>query len=253
MEQEKIGKFIAELRKKHTFTQLQLAEKLGVSDKTISRWETGKGMPEISILIPLCEILEVSIEELLLGEHLTEDNSKITDLQKKETEHFNINFIQDTKTNRSQNRYTMIFQILTYGIVIGIILLTLKQCGINVIVLLDLPSFLCILIPTIVFLAGTNFWKPFWNGIGILFGKKADVSKEAVMYSKNAITLTANMMFLLGFFLSMLQIIALFYTYKSGTLEIMAKNVSVALFPFLYGVMGFLILFLARGRLHTVL
>lgn len=70
MDQEKIGKFIAVLRKEHSLTQKELGQKLGVSDKTISKWETGRGLPEISIMKLLCETLSVSINELLSGERL---------------------------------------------------------------------------------------------------------------------------------------------------------------------------------------
>lgn len=63
MNQEKIGKFIALLRKKKNLTQNQLAEILGVSDRTISKWETGRGMPELSLLIPLSEQLGISIND----------------------------------------------------------------------------------------------------------------------------------------------------------------------------------------------
>ena len=64
MNQEKIGKFIATLRKEQSMTQKDLAQKLGVSDKTISKWETGRGLPEISIMQSLCETLCISINEL---------------------------------------------------------------------------------------------------------------------------------------------------------------------------------------------
>lgn len=70
MNQEKIGKFIATLRKEHSLTQKELAQRLGVSDKTISKWETGRGLPEISIMKCLCEILNISMNELLSGEKL---------------------------------------------------------------------------------------------------------------------------------------------------------------------------------------
>lgn len=70
MNQEKIGKFIATLRREHTMTQKELAQRLGVSDKTISKWETGRGLPEISIMKSLCETLDVSINELLSGDRL---------------------------------------------------------------------------------------------------------------------------------------------------------------------------------------
>lgn len=70
MDQVKIGKFIAELRKDKNMTQEQLGEKLGVSFKTISKWENGRGMPELSTLKPLSEELGVSINEILSGEKL---------------------------------------------------------------------------------------------------------------------------------------------------------------------------------------
>ncbi len=70
MNQEKTGKFIAVLRKEHSMTQKELAQRLGVSDKTVSKWETGRGLPEISIMQSLCETLGISINELLSGERL---------------------------------------------------------------------------------------------------------------------------------------------------------------------------------------
>ncbi len=250
MEQVKIGKFIAELRKNHGFTQMQLAEKLGVSDKTVSRWETGKGMPEISILIPLCKILEVSVNELLTGERLLKDNSQVMYLQEEDERDSIINLMQKTKAARGENRYTIIFCVLACVTVVGIILFTLKQGGTNVIVLLDPLSFLLILIPTILFLVGTGFWGYFWNGISILFGKKADISKETIICSKEAISLAANAMFLMGFLLSVLQIFVLFYNYRSGNWDVFWKNLSVSLFPFLYGIIASLVLLLVRGRLN---
>ena len=70
MNQEKIGKFIAELRKEKKMTQIDLANKLGITDRAISKWENGRGLPDLSLLTPLCEILDVSINELLSGSRL---------------------------------------------------------------------------------------------------------------------------------------------------------------------------------------
>lgn len=68
MDIEKSGKFIAICRKKRGLTQKELAEKLGVTDKAVSRWETGKGFPDVSLLIPLAEVLDVSVSDILCGE-----------------------------------------------------------------------------------------------------------------------------------------------------------------------------------------
>lgn len=68
MDQVKIGKFIAECRKKNNLTQLQLAEKLNITDRAISKWENGKSMPDSSIMLDLCKELKISVNELLNGE-----------------------------------------------------------------------------------------------------------------------------------------------------------------------------------------
>lgn len=72
MDQIKTGKFIASERKNKNMTQRQLADKLMISDKTISKWECGNGLPEVSLMMPLCEILEINVNELLSGERLEE-------------------------------------------------------------------------------------------------------------------------------------------------------------------------------------
>ena len=74
MNQEVIGKFIADCRKKKKFTQSELAEKLGITDRAISNWENGKNMPDLSLFKPLCEILDITINELLSGERLSKEN-----------------------------------------------------------------------------------------------------------------------------------------------------------------------------------
>ncbi len=66
----KIGKFIAESRKSKNITQMQLAEKLNITDRAISKWECGKAMPDASIMLELCEILGISVNELLKGEKI---------------------------------------------------------------------------------------------------------------------------------------------------------------------------------------
>ncbi|MBR5473468.1 MAG: helix-turn-helix domain-containing protein [Clostridia bacterium] len=75
MDQIKIGKFIAERRKHKNLTQLQLSEKIGITDKAISKWERGIAMPDTSIMLQLCAILEISVNELLRGEKIEMENN----------------------------------------------------------------------------------------------------------------------------------------------------------------------------------
>ena len=79
MDQEKTGRFIAQMRKQRRLTQRELADALGISDKTVSKWECGNGMPELSLMQPVCEILEIGLNELFSGEKLTDAVYKTKD------------------------------------------------------------------------------------------------------------------------------------------------------------------------------
>ena len=70
MDMIKVGKFIAECRKRQNLTQMQLAEKLNITDRAVSKWECGKSLPDSSIMLELCELLQISVNELLTGEEL---------------------------------------------------------------------------------------------------------------------------------------------------------------------------------------
>ena len=75
MDQLKIGKFIADCRKRKNLTQMQLAEKLGITDKAVSKWERGVAMPDTLIMLELCDILGISVNELLSGEKIDMENN----------------------------------------------------------------------------------------------------------------------------------------------------------------------------------
>lgn len=96
MNAEKVGKFISELRKEKDLKQSDLAKMLNVTDKAVSRWETGKGLPDISLLIPLSEVLGISVNELLSGERVKED--KVTEEKLKTT----INMSLDSMRKREK-------------------------------------------------------------------------------------------------------------------------------------------------------
>lgn len=76
MNQIKIGKFIARRRKGEGLTQAQLAEKLGITDRAVSKWETGKTMPDVSLMLELCDILGITVNELLNGEEINMENNE---------------------------------------------------------------------------------------------------------------------------------------------------------------------------------
>ncbi len=75
MDQAKIGRFIAECRKNKNLTQAQLAEKLNITDRAVSKWETGRAMPDSSIMLELCDVLSITVNDLLCGEVIIMENS----------------------------------------------------------------------------------------------------------------------------------------------------------------------------------
>lgn len=113
MNQEQIGKFIAQLRKEKKMTQIDLASKLGITDRAISKWENGRGMPDLSLLMPLCEILDVSINELLSGARLDNKNYQ----EKLEENIINAIDYSDKKIKKTKK----IFKITLSAIVIFIV------------------------------------------------------------------------------------------------------------------------------------
>ena len=76
MDQKRIGAFIAQCRKEKSLTQMQLAELLGITNQAVSKWENGRGMPDVSLLQPLCDVLGISLNELFSGEHISTEEYK---------------------------------------------------------------------------------------------------------------------------------------------------------------------------------
>lgn len=118
MNQDKIGKFIAKCRKAKKLTQSELAEKLGVTDKSISNWENGRNMPDLSLFIPLCKILDISINDLISGEKVSENKYR------EKLEENIISTIDYTNKKMSEKNYLIGIILIVFGIMIAITALT---------------------------------------------------------------------------------------------------------------------------------
>ena len=103
MDQIKIGRFIADCRKKKKLTQMQLAEMLNITDRAISKWENGKAMPDSSIMLELCDILEINVNELLSGEMIEmKDYNQIAEK----------NLLEMAKKEEVQNKKMMFYEMV---------------------------------------------------------------------------------------------------------------------------------------------
>ena len=107
MDQVKIGKFISDERKAKGYTQKQLSELLEISDKTISKWECGNGFPEASLLLPLCNELEITVNELLTGERISQQNYK------KKAEENMVNMIREKEENKQKILLTTMIGVIS--------------------------------------------------------------------------------------------------------------------------------------------
>ncbi|MBM6898325.1 helix-turn-helix transcriptional regulator [Gemmiger formicilis] len=117
MDQSKTGKFIAQERRAQNLTQRQLADKLAISDKTVSKWECGKGLPEVSLMLPLCEILQITVNDLLSGEKVAEG-----DYQKKAEENM-MDLIRENAENKERMTLSIICGVITIIAVCALVML----------------------------------------------------------------------------------------------------------------------------------
>ena len=113
MDQIKIGKFIADCRKKKNMTQMQLAERMSVTDRAVSKWENGRSMPDSSIMLELCDVLGISVNDLLHGEvvQMEEYNKKTEEL-----------LLESVRQKEESDRRMLAFEIVI-GVLSVVILL----------------------------------------------------------------------------------------------------------------------------------
>ena len=113
MDQTKIGKFIAERRKSAGLTQNQLAERLAITDRAVSKWENGRSLPDSSIMLELCGILGISVNELLSGEEISMENYN------KELEN---NLIEMIKQKEKADKQLLFLEYLVGGLLVAVLL-----------------------------------------------------------------------------------------------------------------------------------
>ena len=113
MDQIKIGKFIGEQRKVHNLTQSELSEKLGITDRAISKWERGICLPDAGLMLDLCKILEISVNELLTGEKISMENN--TEIMEK-------NLIEMAALNERTNKMLIHTEYILIALMVFIVI-----------------------------------------------------------------------------------------------------------------------------------
>lgn len=244
MDQIKIGKFISEMRKEQNMTQKQLAELLNISDKTVSKWECGKGMPDNSILLELCEALHINVNELLSGEKVSSDN-----YHRKAEE--NMLQLIDKSEKEHRNHKWNILGLLLECLIVGL-LVFISSGGIGgFYAFLDAISLLVILAIALLVLTLSGSTKDFFYSFVLYVSNNTSASKEKVQHCLLAVKLMFITILLAGGFSTMVGIIATLAARVKT--EVLGINIAVASLSLLYSFILDIFLLPVWKKLHTML
>ena len=248
MDQEKIGRFLAELRKEQGMTQQQLADAIGVSNKTISKWECGKGMPELSSIIPLCQTLHINVNELLSGERLPEDGYS------KKAEENMMSLIQETENTKRNSNSRMILIITVIAIVLCVGYMILTNMGLSMgLWFLDYPTATILLVMAVLFLLATGLGRPFLQSFRMVTGRQREITESELCLAKAAVKLVSSTLLWVGLLESCIGLITIMLNYSpTFDADAMCVSISVALLGPLYGILGVLLLLPIRMRLEAM-
>lgn len=145
MTSKECGGFISELRKEKELTQKELAEKINVSDKAISRWETGKGYPDVTSLVSLSEYFDVSVNELLAGKRLTAEDIKET-----ADENLISVFEQVQKNKKQQNLQVAVYTSVLIVVLLPVLIIIGKELFVSMTTQIQAENIISAVVSTVV-------------------------------------------------------------------------------------------------------
>ena len=245
MEQQKIGKFIHDLRKEKELTQKQLADLVGVSDKTISKWETGRGIPDTAIMNNLCDVLGISINELLSGERLSEDNYN------GKAEENMVNLLKDTeiqKDKRKWSRINIILSLLWILLLAGMVTI-LGMGGTNIVWFLDTPSLILIVGFLILGLGIGGQMRDFGTGIKAAYQKENVLNRVLLEKAEYALDFGVKIVLMSGILTALISFITMLGNLND--LSSLGPNLAVVTLTVLYGIVLSMILLIFKARVHN--
>ena len=246
MDYEKIGKFIAEKRKEKGMTQKELAKQLGISDKAVSKWECGRGMPDNSIMLPLCSLLEIKVNELLMGETLSEIDYN------ESTEDIILTLMEEKESLKKKNKRNLLSCVMVTLLAVTLFFLTTMSLQSSEFSQLDVllyfydPVALVLdMILVLVMLLATGKGKAFFQSF--LWIRKNDVDRNELFNSLQAVRLAIASFLLGGGVLTLIDAI-----FMLGTMEKMLEvGVSISLLTMLYGMLSALLLLPVKYKLES--
>lgn len=247
MDQIKIGKFIAEMRKEQNLTQQDLAEKLGISNKTISKWECGNGMPDYAVMESLCKTLSININELLSGERLPSQEYS------KKAEENMISLIQERSENNKRDIREWFKFMIGIVVLAFFVWLTIIMWGgaPAMAYFIDFPGILYVLIMTVVVLIISGTWRDFLKAFPLAMKKLASTEVRQVkksMFAVKTAMVAVNAVGVMAFIIGMVIIFG-----KLTDFARIGENLVVAMLSVMYGLVVTLLLIPIYTRLKAKL
>lgn len=240
MNQETMGKFVATCRKEKGFTQKQLAEKLNITDRAVSKWETGKSIPDAAIMLDLCKILGISANELLSGERIPMEN-----YQKRAEE--NLVELQQ-KANNAQKSSNLLVRLVV--LILGVLFLVKYGIGSKACFFIDSTSMGFILIPCLLILLCTGYWRGFLKSFVYLI-KRDHCTAEMIRDSANALKLVCRSSLIWGSIGSTISTVNLMRRHMIDPgFAALCGDISVAMLPLFYSLVINAILMPLYFELH---
>lgn len=242
MDQVKIGRFIAEVRKEQNYTQKALAEKLGVSDRTVSKWECGKGMPETSLMMPLCEILKISVNELLSGKRLS-----MEEFSKKAEENV-MNLMETKGSNRRRKMEAFITMLLSVVFLVVILFFSVQPGLVKVAQYMDLPSIITLMLILTVFMSAAGLLMDFFHAFSYVYGKRQALSRMDLERAYEAVQLARKILVYGSIFVAFFYAVVVLASCYTKP-EIFGPNLAVLVLSILYAMLCVLLLLPLESRL----
>lgn len=241
MDQAKTGRFIAEKRKEKGMTQKELAEQLGIGDKAVSKWECGRGMPDNSIMLPLCSLLGINVNELLMGESLAVENYNessediiLTLMEEKES----------LKKKNKKNLLSCILMVLLTAVLFFIIVMPI-QVWHSWVYFFDPLTFVMDPILVLVMLLATGNVKVFFQSFSLI--RKEDADRNRLVSSLGAVKLAIASFLLGGGLFTLFDTIFILRTMTKEP----ERGVSITLLTMLYGTLFALLLLPVKCKLES--
>ena len=237
MEQEKVGRFIAELRKEKGLTQKNLAAKINVTDKAVSKWECGYCFPDNSVMQPLCDELGITINELLSGERLTS-----ADYNKKAEE--NIMTLISENNNQKHSKRNFICSLIAVAVFAVYMILSLAfSTNLKIGYLIDMLSFNEVIVITLLMLVLAGRFGAFCN-IFKYNVKFCDDRSKLASYTIKSLLLAAGISSIMGFITVMIEI---------DDLSIIGPNLAVMILSWFYAFVLAAVILVLQERLKKKL